>query len=1185
MPATGPLQPNQRQLDALGWLNKAPLRVIAGPGTGKTATVVDMYLRLIDSGDLDPSQVLLLTFSRNAATELQRRIDERYRRSYAESWVSTFHSFAYRIVRDYSPPTTPRRKLMNGFQEKLLMRFVLDKLIRDDSEEGGSHGLARLYGSQMLAQDVLWLISSLKQEMIRPEEFAAWVEGLEAGDVASPPGTPTTGRAAGELSLAAHGMDAAKLCDLARIYTEYFKAQHDLYLTDFRDVIADAVELLEHHDEVRARLSAKFQYIIVDEYQDVDAAQVRLLDSLTRDHPGFRHLAVVGDGNQSIYSFRGTSPSFLEDNWQFGGETVRLNQNYRSYAPVLDAAERLGASFELSPRDGESTLIADRGQSSWPSVQMRHEVTASDEAAGVARMIGRLTATTEDGGAGYRYDDIAIVLRSVRRTGREFEDALQAAGIPHDVGVSPNFAASDIVRFAVCALAALADPGNDEHLVNVIESPFCGVPTPDARRLLAEALRRRNMQRESLKEKSLRTVLNHVCYLMAAEDPDRWRLPWGRIEKAVEEDDDPISLAVEPAPPPSPETEAQVERQETIADQIDRESERDDPLRPETTPHAFYQLLSDEAKDAIHRFCGRWGILRSVAGHIPVDALLYRIFQDLDVMRNLMSAAARDSSFETGPILGPLRMLMKAVREYVAFQEPLLQREPTLTEVLESLEPALREYVDELEPEEGTGSVRIMTVHAAKGLEFPVVFVPGMAAGRFPVTPRPRTPLLSEPESAWLAGRLRESGWTGADGASPLPWVLDQDEFLKEEARLAYVAGTRARDLVVYSWADEYADDQTAQPSAFLQPLANAAGLNMEQLAAASAFTDRSELHRPPSFHDPRASIDEAEAEAFFDWKPWEGAPLQPALDLHLSSSSVTSFLACPRKFYYSKLLDIRADAGVAAARGSAFHRAMQLFHDPATERRWRENGEDAEVVYRECCDQALSSYLALVDGLLEKRQEEQLLRKLFANYLHERDRWPDLETIATEAQFQWNVDGQVVLGYIDRIISTGAGVHIVDYKTGSDKTRSAIEAQLGMKPDESPPTDLQLLIYFFALQEGAELRNHGEAVPNQHDVAAIWLWYPKRVLTQGGPRIRKIGLGEGSSGLGGKVDFIDIAAERTELRSMVAQTFEDARAGEYAAEPKHDQYTCTSTWGTGCEHAWMCPGRVTEPAGYEADG
>lgn len=220
-------------------------------------------------------------------------------------------------------------------------------------------------------------------------------------------------------------------------------------------MITTAVALLETDGALRRRASERFRYVIVDEFQDVDAAQVRLLDLLTVDHPGFRHLAVVGDPDQSIYSFRGTSPAFIEADWPFGGEVVHLRDNYRSVSQILDAsialrdefamaqhAIRESASEESVDPPGETKesdrSISLRGRSNVPPIHVRHEENAADEAAGIARLVRLLLRPSADGGPGYRPRDIAVILRSVRRSGRPCEEALHAAGVPHAVGVSPN---------------------------------------------------------------------------------------------------------------------------------------------------------------------------------------------------------------------------------------------------------------------------------------------------------------------------------------------------------------------------------------------------------------------------------------------------------------------------------------------------------------------------------------------------------------------------------------------------------------------------------------------------------------------------------------------------------------------------------------------------------------------------
>ena len=421
-----------------------PLRVIAGPGTGKTTTVVGMYLHLLRERGLKTSEVLLLTFSNNAARELRSRIDARFRQSYDESWVSTFHSFASRALTQFGRTRgiAPFR-LMNGFEEKLLMKHVLAEM---DARELPS--LGSLLQSESLVNDLLWVIGILKQNLVTADQFAEKAE--------------TSGQ---------------KLADIAQIFRKYRREQDRLRFWDFRDVIAECVRFLEV-DEHRLELSAKFKHVIVDEYQDVDGAQVRLLEALTSDHRPARRLAVVGDPNQSIYAFRGTQPSFIQDGWTFGGAEVHLTDNYRSYNEITDRAAQLAATYELAP----VAQRAARGDAGVPLLRVLREANPNDEAAALVGEISRLLRPAPDGQRTYRAGDVAIVVRSLRRDGRAVEEALRVAGIPHEIGAAPSYASSEVVRFGVNCLLALANPADDSRLREILVSPFAGVPAADGHR-------------------------------------------------------------------------------------------------------------------------------------------------------------------------------------------------------------------------------------------------------------------------------------------------------------------------------------------------------------------------------------------------------------------------------------------------------------------------------------------------------------------------------------------------------------------------------------------------------------------------------------------------------------------------------------------------------------------------------
>jgi superfamily I DNA/RNA helicase len=1102
-PAPSTLNPDQRR--ALAVMDEAPLRVIAGPGTGKTTTVVAMYLRLLEEHSLRPSQVLLLTFANNAAADLKRRIDALHTSSYDESWVSTFHSFATRILTTYGHlHGIPAFRLMSGFEEKALMRRVL-------SQMPALEMLEELRHSESLVQDALWFIGILKQNLVRSDSFTAMAAGSES----------------------------AKIRDLAAIFTAYWREQDARHLWDFRDVIAQCQLLLETNDSLRAQLSEKFRYVIVDEYQDVDAAQVKLIGQLVQDHRPHPRLAVVGDPNQSIFSFRGTLPAFLEDHWQWGGNRVELRQNYRSFAPILAGSDRLLNRYGLTPPE----LVPVRGDPDAPVVHRDREQNATDEATAVVRQVAALIGGSHGTEARYRPGDIAIVLRSVRRHGRQFEEALRAAGIPHELGASPTFASSDIVRFAVDALGALAHPDDDRYLVRVLASPFAGVPAADAHRLLAEAERRRRAATERLHTTSLVTVLKHTCFLLRDADPQLWPLPWG-----------------DAAPPPAPEDRGELEAQQSAADVHEVNSR--EPTAARRPIAGFFELLSDEGRNAIHRFTWRWTRLVSLARELTVEVLLHRLLDDLGVMSQLMSPAMAGDRRQQ--LLGPLRMLLRAVADHAEFQSLLSDEQPSLASTITALEQLLPEYIDELaapdQPEQGV--VRILTAHASKGLEFPVVFMPAMASQHFPVVPGARSPLLGSEDQRWLSQTLPDFA---------APWPASDEEFLREEARLGYVAATRARDMLFLSWADTYEKDEVATPSAFVDPL-----------AGDSPLRKYAELQRNPALGIAAAPASEEEAAAFTGWQAW-AQPVELSTQSYDSASSISKFLACPRQYYYSKTLGLRMDSGVAAARGTAFHKALEQFHKPDNESRWRHDAELAETMYSDVCERTIAEHERTVDGKLNRRVERDGLRRLFKQYFESeiQDRVAP-RTVATEVGFTWHpLEDVTIRGWIDRIIVLDSGGHeIVDYKSGKrGMTQGDLKRQLGLA-DEAP-RDFQLLIYFFGSKDG----DVDGVTGVQPEV--VGLWYPSQVMKKP-PGIRKTQIViEGPSAPGGVSKTSDPAAlgpnELDAAHTRIIATIKEMRAGAYAPAPRHDGYTCLAAWGKGCDYAWVCPGRVEEPADYDA--
>ncbi|MDQ2942825.1 MAG: UvrD-helicase domain-containing protein, partial [Candidatus Dormibacteraeota bacterium] len=206
-----------------------PLRVLAGPGTGKTHLLVDLYEQAVRERLAGRGEILVLTFSTGAADEISRRIDERLHDEYGEAWISTFHSFCARLLREHSWDRD--RLLLNGFQEWLVMRRILAEL---DPEVLGP--LEGVRGSDAFAQDLLTFVALMKQNLVHPSA----------------------------LVLSSEASASERLRMLASIYQAYQLRLQNAGMLDFRDLISGAIELLQSNETLRENLRARFRLILVD---------------------------------------------------------------------------------------------------------------------------------------------------------------------------------------------------------------------------------------------------------------------------------------------------------------------------------------------------------------------------------------------------------------------------------------------------------------------------------------------------------------------------------------------------------------------------------------------------------------------------------------------------------------------------------------------------------------------------------------------------------------------------------------------------------------------------------------------------------------------------------------------------------------------------------------------------------
>ncbi len=461
-----------------------PLRVLAGPGTGKTHALVDLYEQAVRQRVAGRGEILVLTFSTGAAEELSRRIDERLRDEYGEAWISTFHSFCARLLREHSADRD--RLLLNGFQEWIVMRSVLAEM--DSAELGPLEGVRR---SEAFARDVLAFVALMKQNLVHPAA----------------------------LLLAAEASASERLRVLAAVYQAYQLRLQRSRMLDFRDLISGAIELLQSNRILRDALSERFRLVMVDEFQDVDPAQFELLQLIAppaaagneqRTPP---RLVVVGDPDQSIYGFRGTVPRLLTNDFPkvYGGDTHHLEECRRCSQEALDGGERLLASTHPGR---EPRRLRAAGTPPSPAVVVAREGDPVDEAFFVAREIKRMHAENP----ALRHSDFAILLRSTTALGAPFEEALRALGLPYEVRGSGTNSRNEVVRFLVGYLESLRRPDDPDAFEGALASSLGGVGARTLGRLRSHARER---------SRTLLRVMRRLMYALAARDAVRYPLPWG----------------------------------------------------------------------------------------------------------------------------------------------------------------------------------------------------------------------------------------------------------------------------------------------------------------------------------------------------------------------------------------------------------------------------------------------------------------------------------------------------------------------------------------------------------------------------------------------------------------------------------------------------------------------------------
>lgn len=421
---------NPQQKEAILY-SKGPLLVLAGAGSGKTRVITHKFAYLVKKKKYRPSSIFTVTFTNKAANEMKERICRFIDNDMKHSWIGTFHSQCNKILR----------------KEIKALGYKPDFSIYDDDDQCNliRHILKELNIYEALYKGVASRISILKSSLVSPEEFLSQGDGFSFDE------------------------------KLGRVYLKYQDELKRCNAVDFDDLIMLTVRLFEENPKILAKYHDMFPYVLVDEFQDTNPAQYRLLQLLVSSS---NNICAVGDDDQSIYRFRGADVNnILNFEKDFpGAKIIKLEQNYRSTQNILDVS---GAVISKNPNRKPKNLWTEKGCGE--KVFYCRLNSEEEEAKYVARTIKDLYLK-----GSFEYSNFAILYR-INLQARAIEDALREEAIPYHVVSGISFYHRREIKDIISYMKIAINPDDNVSLRRIINSPPRGIGASTLSKIEQEA--------------------------------------------------------------------------------------------------------------------------------------------------------------------------------------------------------------------------------------------------------------------------------------------------------------------------------------------------------------------------------------------------------------------------------------------------------------------------------------------------------------------------------------------------------------------------------------------------------------------------------------------------------------------------------------------------------------------------
>lgn len=914
--------------------DQGPLLIVAGAGTGKTTVITRRIARLINDGRCAADEILALTFTDKAAGEMEERVDRLLPYGYVDLWISTFHSFAERILHEHGLEIgLPNDfKLLNATQQWLLVRQNLDKFNLDYYRPLGNptkfiHALIRHFSrakdENVSAKDYLDYIEELKMnadsaEFVRTvvdEDQIAKLEKNELKEILA--------------------QEIRKQQEIADAYHVYQQLLLDNNALDFGDLINYCLKLFTERKNILAKYRKQFRYILVDEFQDTNFAQYELIKLLAA--PG-NNITVVGDDDQSIYKFRGASISnilqFKSDFPQ--AEEVFLNCNYRSSQGILDLSYgfiqknnpyRLEVKLSDSERGLSKKLLAqddDKGE-----IVHLHGVRLADEVSMViGKMISLYNASSEK-----QWSDFAVLVRA-NSSADDFAYGMEKTGVPYLFFASKGLYSKAVVLDILAFFKLLDNYHESPAMYRFLSMPIWHIAHQD------------------------------IVNLNYWSDRKGWSLY---------------------------ESCRQLEAFSGISEDLKNKIQ---------APMSFLDSHSKMAKEGKH-----------------TTEIAQSFLHESGYLKSLTSEESRYNREQ----LNYLNQFYKKIQDFEKDSD-----DKSLKNFMEFMELELESGEEgglaQNFEDEGPDSVKIMTIHSAKGLEFKYVFIPNMVDKRFPTVSR------SEPIE--LPKKLVKE------------IMPEGDVHLQEERRLLYVAMTRAKSGLYFSSADDYGGVRKKKISRFLAELSE---ICLPLSGPAEKNRDISVLDKQEK------SFGESPSPSY-------------SLPTKFSFTQLRAFENCPYQYKFAHILKIPVRGTRQFSFGRTMHLALQRFFQEVNKRKassqpdlFGGGNKEQEVSWEELKEIYRQSFID--DWYPDRKNKEETFKKgeqsLKGFYQKYQQSKPNVRYLEYPFNLRVGDNGTyVVKGMIDRIDDIGGKVRIVDYKTGNPKDKLSAE-------DKE-----QLLIYQLAVQE-----------------------------------------------------------------------------------------------------------------------